>query len=78
VEPGFHGKQNDIRLAVPLTEFVNRVESVFPDNPLSDKDQYEDIEMSAKLAQLRNSTPVRLAALFTISLIFMMAAALSA
>jgi hypothetical protein len=64
--------------AVPLTEFVNRVESVFPDNPLCDKDQYEDMEMSEKLAHLRNSTPVRLAALFTVSLIFMMAGALSA
>jgi len=70
--------QTVIRQVVPLTEFVNLVESVFPDNPLCDKDQYEDTEMSAKLVQLRNSTPVRLAALFTISLIFMMAAALSA
>lgn len=34
--------------------------------------------MSAKLAQLRNSTPARLGALFVISLTFMMAAALSA
>jgi hypothetical protein len=34
--------------------------------------------MSAKLAQLRNSTPVRLGALFVISFSFMMAAALSA
>ena len=70
--------QNEIRQAIPLTEFVNWVESVFPDNPLCDKDQYEDMEMSEKLAHLRNSTPVRLAALFTVSLIFMMAGALSA
>jgi hypothetical protein len=63
---------------VALTEFVNRVASVFPDIPPCGKVQYKDIEMSAKLAQLRNSTPVRLGALFTISLIFMMAAALSA
>lgn len=34
--------------------------------------------MSAKLTQLRNSTPVRVGALFVISLSFMMAAAFSA
>ena len=70
--------QNEIRQAIPLTEFVNWVESVFPDNPLCDKDQYGNTQMSAKLAQLRHNTLVRLAALYTISLIFMMAAALSA